>query len=384
MTKTKSEIKAFYETGDKPTESNFGEFIDSTIFLPEDASAGNPLVGVVKVSGDDSTGIPTGTLGEIILTAEATASAQGHLGARAVGVQLFEAETTASAVSQLDIAALVSGGITHSPFGIAMASAASTAAGQLVMGAGAVGVTLFTAITSASAHSVMGLVINVDVQSHVMTTQGDMVRGGASGAPERVAIGAADKILRSDGADTDYTTEALTRNGHLTNSYYSAGGHLTSTATLVVTADRMYFRPFLVISSATFTRLVLEVTVGAGSLGRMGIYEFANGVPGALILDAGTFDSSGAAVLEATISWAAKPGIYAAVAVFDNTPTVRAAGQVHYDILSHNSSPWANADETGGYRTFTFAALPDPFGSVTARLAAGNSGIIPSFSIRVV
>lgn len=35
----------------------------------------------------------------------------------------------------------------------------------------------------------------------VITTRGDLVRGGVSGVPERVAIGAAGKIMRSDGTD---------------------------------------------------------------------------------------------------------------------------------------------------------------------------------------
>jgi len=64
------------------------------------------------------------------------------------------------------------------------------------------------AATAAAARTSLGLEIDTDVQSHVMTTQGDMVRGGASGAPERVAIGAADTVLTSDGTDADWALPA--------------------------------------------------------------------------------------------------------------------------------------------------------------------------------
>lgn len=217
MAKSKSEIKALFETGDKPTESNFGEFIDSTLFIPENVSAGNPLVGIVKVSGEGQvSGIPSGTFGELLLAAETTASGASFFGipkfstfgktwvsadttalaqvllggglagiamyeaattsetinqlslsqnlkgapANTVGVQLLGAETTADAVDILDIAAIVSGAtgvVTHSTFGVAIASASNTAAGQLVLGAGAAGVQLFESIVTASALTQLAL-----------------------------------------------------------------------------------------------------------------------------------------------------------------------------------------------------------------------------------
>ena len=80
--------------------------------------------------------------------------------ANTVGVQLLGAETTADAVDILDIAAIVSGAtgvVTHSTFGVAIASASNTAAGQLVLGAGAAGVQLFESIVTASALTQLAL-----------------------------------------------------------------------------------------------------------------------------------------------------------------------------------------------------------------------------------
>ena len=39
----------------------------------------------------------------------------------------------------------------------------------------------------------------------IMTTQGDLIRGGTSGVPERVALGAAGEVLTSDGTDAAWT-----------------------------------------------------------------------------------------------------------------------------------------------------------------------------------
>lgn len=64
------------------------------------------------------------------------------------------------------------------------------------------------AATAAAARTSLGVAIDVDVQSHVMTTQGDMVRAGASGAPERVGIGTSGQILTSDGTDADWAEVA--------------------------------------------------------------------------------------------------------------------------------------------------------------------------------
>jgi len=50
----------------------------------------------------------------------------------------------------------------------------------------------------------------LDAQEHVMTTQGDMVRAGASGAPERVGIGASGTFLKSDGTDAGWASSDAT------------------------------------------------------------------------------------------------------------------------------------------------------------------------------
>ena len=177
----------------------------------------------------------------------------------------------------------------------------------------------------------------------------------------------------------------FSNNGYETGQYYTIGGDVVNTNTLVVTANRMYFRPFIVVERTTFTRIVVEVTAGAGTSGRVGVYDFANGVPGALVFDAGTFATDSAAVKDVTISQTLMPGIYASATIFDNTPTVRAnfnRGFVPGGL--HDSAFGVGVDENAGYRTFTFAALPDPFGAITARLGDNVNSNVPDVGIRIV
>lgn len=63
-------------------------------------------------------------------------------------------------------------------------------------------------------------------QSSVITTQGDIIRGSSSGAAERLAVGAADTFLGSDGTDPAYVaaaTQAEQETGSATNKPVTSG-----------------------------------------------------------------------------------------------------------------------------------------------------------------
>jgi hypothetical protein len=59
--------------------------------------------------------------------------------------------------------------------------------------------------------------------------------------------------------------------------------------------DRVMYTPFEIGSAVPIDRIGARVaTVGAGSVGRLGIYTAtSDGVPGALLIDAGTIDTAG-------------------------------------------------------------------------------------------
>mgnify|MGYP001592524472 FL=1 len=95
--------------------------------------------------------------------------------------------------------------------------------------------------------------------------------------------------------------------------------------TLVVTAGRIYYLPIFVADPQTYIRIGAEVTVAgaAGKVIRLGIHAWNKGVPGALVLDAGTIAADAVATAEITISKLLQ-GWYFLTFVSDGAPTVRA------------------------------------------------------------
>lgn len=81
---SKPTAKSYFETGDKPTQGQFSDFIDSAVFTP---SSGLP--GVIEVESETSATVrAVGTVGATILSAETQASAQAALGSSGVGLGL--------------------------------------------------------------------------------------------------------------------------------------------------------------------------------------------------------------------------------------------------------------------------------------------------------
>lgn len=129
--KSKSDIKSTLEAGDRPTQADFGDFVDSYVPIASDGAVGfmevistassiarpaETLVaiatavqggktGVIEVLATaDVTALTAGAVGRELLSAIVTASAQDHIGLvpGAAGLEIFEAVTTASAQGHLD------------------------------------------------------------------------------------------------------------------------------------------------------------------------------------------------------------------------------------------------------------------------------------------
>lgn len=131
----RSTAKTYFNTGDKPTESEFSDFIDSAIFQEDFSNFGKSLVSaqtatsVRNILGSGTIGdilfsdntqvsaqnnIGGGTVGKNVFTATTTASAQQNIGGGTVGRQIFEAITTASATNIVNqIATSTSQGIAY-------------------------------------------------------------------------------------------------------------------------------------------------------------------------------------------------------------------------------------------------------------------------------
>lgn len=137
--------------------------------------------------------------------------------------------------------------------------------------------------------------------------------------------------------------------------------------------------------AVTVDRLAVDITVAgeAGSLVRLGIYADNAGVPGALVLDAGTVAGDGTpGIKEAVVSQALAAGVYwmgAAVQAAPTTqPTLRiCAGLVpttQSGTLSTLSQTWGGYSQTG-----VSGALPANF-SAAPSLAV----TVPRVALRIV
>ena len=106
--------------------------------------------------------------------------------------------------------------------------------------------------------------------------------------------------------------------------YFRSTGNQTAVA---ATASRLCYLPVEFGAPLTIDRLGVSITTaGAGSTVRLGIYaSAANGYPGALLLDAGTIDSSTTGLKEITMSLAVRAGRYwlAAAAQGGTPPSTR-------------------------------------------------------------
>lgn len=115
--------------------------------------------------------------------------------------------------------------------------------------------------------------------------------------------------------------------------YYWLGPNNTPTAATTGTGT-LRLCPVVIPKAVTVTRIVGEVTIAgdAGSKVRYGIYaDDGNGLPGALVLDAGTILGDSVAVQEITVSQALPAGVYwvggVAQIVTTTQPTIKIINQ---------------------------------------------------------
>ena len=178
----------------------------------------------------------------------------------------------------------------------------------------------------------------------------------------------------------------MSNTGYIANLYYS-GQSLNANGTLVVTANRLYCTEFVCTERTTFTRIGIEVTASAGTSARLGIYNASSGVPGSLVVDAGTVSTASTGIKEATISTTLMPGPYFLGVVFDNTPTVVAGGTFLYlwgGYLGFEDIGAGAGYPGPAYVAHTFGALPNPFGTATRVADISANSIIPTIALRVV
>lgn len=141
--------------------------------------------------------------------------------------------------------------------------------------------------------------------------------------------------------------------------YGQPGGSVAATA-VALTADRIALVPFLVITTETFDRIGITVTVGAVGKARLGIYQNVNGLPGALVLDAGEVDTAVAEDKEIVINQTLSPGLYWLAITSNATPTVRLNSD-GFDFVGIGSTLTTGGHARRYNHSAAYGALPDPF-----------------------
>ena len=136
------------------------------------------------------------------------------------------------------------------------------------------------------------------------------------------------------------------------------------------TEDQIYAVPCVLPREGTYTDLRVYISNGqAGAKARLGIYEDDSGVPGALIEDTGEITPTASGFYEASFAGSRTlgPGFYWLAYIVDTAIVIirridtTAALSLGIDPTVTNQGHYYCV-----YRSFSYAALPDPFGSITA------------------
>ncbi|HEY7117525.1 MAG TPA: hypothetical protein VH475_13135 [Tepidisphaeraceae bacterium] len=167
----------------------------------------------------------------------------------------------------------------------------------------------------------------------------------------------------------------------VTGRYYDFGSSLpVSLSTGTYATGTLIAAPIYVPNTNTVDRIAIGVSATSATTARLGIYATgSDGNPGALVLDAGAVSlTSGTATVETTISQSLTGGAwYWLASTFSGTTgvlfrLVPAGGPIGYSGLAATTNEGGAVD-----RSFTYGALPDPFGTASLR-----QGHIPRVGVR--
>lgn len=191
-----------------------------------------------------------------------------------------------------------------------------------------------------------------------------------------------DQIAATITAKSLTDVEAVVSRNYKSGFYYQTNQPTISDSTMTPTLNMVYYHPFPVGGDLTIDRITCGVqTAGAaGSVVRLGIYNDDDGIPGTLLLDAGTVSGeTPAGYREITVSQALSKGTLYWIAVVWQ---VAAVGVLRSAIGSGHDwvgSSAASADPR--FCSYTQAsvtgALPSP-----ATISAA-SGVVTSVAVKV-
>jgi hypothetical protein len=159
------------------------------------------------------------------------------------------------------------------------------------------------------------------------------------------------------------------------NNYYMAATVLPSAAVSTISANSIYYQPISI--TGTINRIGIEITTGSAGAARLGIYSNNGGIPGTLILDCGTVDTTNIAIVEATIADTVLRGEWIWMAAVSNATPACRAGTVGSQMIAGSSTP--SAAIRGYVGSLAYAALP-----VAAPAISSVSSVVPALWLRGV
>jgi len=183
------------------------------------------------------------------------------------------------------------------------------------------------------------------------------------------------------------SSTGITGSPAVTGQWYRGGYPSGAASTPTTAIGTMYARRFLLMSG-TLVRIGAQhfSNATASELLRLGIYNDNNGLPGTLLLDAGTIDlSTATGFKQITISQAIATGYYWFANVRQG-PT-NAAVVVGYPAITQTAEgvhEWEQFDGTNIYSgtqhaakvTGVAGALPTPYGAASLSADDGNDALV--------
>lgn len=168
--------------------------------------------------------------------------------------------------------------------------------------------------------------------------------------------------------------------------YYIANSvQNTALSTGAPSANTMRAVPFVAPArGGTISEVAFNVTAGVAGNCRVGIYSNSaddNLYPDALLFDSGSISVAANGVKTAAASIDLSPGrLYWAVIVGDAAPTIRTLSVNNCGTILGYGTAMGTAGNVGVSLAFTYAALPDPFGSGGAYITAAP---VPALAYKV-
>lgn len=196
--------------------------------------------------------------------------------------------------------------------------------------------------------------------ANITTAAGDtaVFRGEASGVVRCVSY------QKASGTALIATTSTSYQNNGYALNRYNFGLAIAASSGAAVTANRLYAIPHVVGETTTFTRIGIRVSSAIAGNARLGIYNWAAGVPTTLVLDCGTVSTGTLGDKEITISQSLAAGVYALGVVFDAAPSVAVANErnlINYLVGDVSST----GNDVFQYVAHVYGALPASFGTPT-------------------